>query len=174
MSNKSALPEPDAFDPAEFAAWRGLLRLHETIMRELDHRLSHHNLPVAHYGVLITLVTAPDQRLRMGDLAARRLLTPSGITRVVTKLEQAGLVAREVDPEDGRSFYTRLTTHGLKRLRQAQTTHHQVVRECYLGRLTKTEQRTLGRLYEKAMPGVVTADIWPPSGVDGRPSLQAG
>jgi DNA-binding MarR family transcriptional regulator len=163
MSNNSSLPEPDPFDEDEFAAWRGLLRLHATITRELDRRLSAtHHLPLGDYGVLITLVGAPDRKLRMGDLAARRLVTPSGITRIVSKLERQGLVARETDPADGRSFYTRLTPKGLKRLRQAQRTHHAIVREHYLSRLTHAERAQLGELFEKALPGVVSSEVWPP------------
>jgi DNA-binding MarR family transcriptional regulator len=166
LSSKIPLPEPDPFDAGEFAAWRGLLRLHETVMRELDRRLTEdHDLPLARYGVLITLVGTPDHRLRMGELADRRLLTPSGITRVVTKLEREGLVARDVDPQDGRSFYTRLTKKGLARLRQAQATHHAVVRERYLARLTDPERLTLAQLYEKALPGVISSPVWPPENV---------
>ncbi len=80
------LPEPDAFSPEEFHAWRGLLRLRETVMREIDHRLRlDSDLSLADYGVLITLVTAPDLRLRMSSLGAQRMLTPSGITRLVRR-----------------------------------------------------------------------------------------
>jgi len=124
------------------------MRLHETIVRELDRRLTEaHDMPLGQYGVLITLVGAPDSRLRMGELAARQLVSPSG---------------REVDPQDARSFYTVLTDHGLTRLREAQVTHHAVVRELYLGRLTRADRSALAKLIEKAMPGVVSADVWPP------------
>jgi len=164
LSNKSLPPEPDPFDTGEFVAWRGLLRLRETVMRELDRRLTaEHNLPVAHYGVLITLISAPDQRLRMGELAQQRMLTPSGITRIATILEKERLLTRQADPADRRSFYARLTLTGVRRLRSAQVTHHRVVRELYLDRLTNEERLTLGRIFEKAHPGVVSHDAWPPS-----------
>lgn len=163
MSSKISRPEPDPFDAGEFAVWRGLMRLHETIVRELDRRLTEaHDMPLGQYGVLITLVGAPDSRLRMGELAARQLVSPSGMTRAVAKLERGGLVAREVDPRDARSFYTVLTDEGLRRLREAQVTHHAVVRELYLGRLARSDRSALAKLIEKAMPGVVSADVWPP------------
>src|SRR6516165_8305294 len=96
------LPEPDSFSSEEFLAWRGLIRLREAVMREIDRRLRREGLiSLADYGVLITLVTEPTLRLRMSDLGARRMLTPSGITRVVSKLERRGLVLREPDPPDG-------------------------------------------------------------------------
>ncbi len=160
------LPEPDAFSPEEFHAWRGLIRLREAVMREIDHRLRQDSdLSLADYGVLVTLVTAPDLRLRMSSLGAQRMLTPSGITRVVIRLEERGFVRRERDPEDGRAAFAVLTKPGLAALRHAQVVHHAAVRELYLGRLTQHELDRLARLFEKALPGVVSAPIWPPPAI---------
>lgn len=157
------LPEPEAFSPEEFQAWRGLIRLREAVMREIDRRLHHHGLiSLADYGVLITLVTASGLRLRMSDLGARRMLTPSGITRVVVRLEEQGLVRRGPDPADGRAAFAALTRPGLEALRRAQVVHHATVRELYLGRLTRHELDRLAALLEKALPGVVSAPTWPP------------
>jgi DNA-binding MarR family transcriptional regulator len=156
------LPEPEAFSADEFNAWRGLLRLRESVMRELDRRLgAAGEVSLADYGILITLVSADGLRLRMSDLGARRLLTASGITRVVMRLEDRGLVQREPDPADGRAAFAALTRRGLEALRRAQVVHHATVRELYLGRLSAREIERLGRLYEKAMPGVVSASVWP-------------
>jgi DNA-binding MarR family transcriptional regulator len=158
------LPEADSFSPEEFEAWRGLIRLRETVMREIDRRLRRDGLvSLADYGVLITLVTEPTLRLRMSDLGARRMLTPSGITRVVSRLEEQGLVQREPDPADGRAFFAALTKEGLEALRRAQVVHHAAVRELYVGRLTPRDLKQLARLFEKALPGVVTAPAWPPT-----------
>jgi DNA-binding MarR family transcriptional regulator len=156
------LPEPDPFTVEEFHAWRGLIRLRETAMREIDRRLQQEgDVSLADYGILITLVTAPRFRLRMSDLGTRQLLTPSGITRVITRLEERGLVRREPDPADGRAALAVLTRPGLEALRRAQVVHHATVRELVLGRLTPRELDRLAQLYEKALPGVVTAPIWP-------------
>jgi hypothetical protein len=78
---REGLPEPDAFNRDEFLAWRGLIRVRETVVREIDDRLRRAgHISLTRYGVLITLVTAPTLRRRMSDLGARRMLTPSGIT----------------------------------------------------------------------------------------------
>ena len=98
----------------------------------------------------------------MSDLGAQRMLTPSGITRVVIRLEEQGLVRREPDPADGRAAFAALTRPGLEALRRAQVVHHATVRELYLGRLTQHELDASQRLFEKALPGVVSASIWPP------------
>jgi len=164
------LPEPDAFSPEEFHAWRGLSRLRETVMREIDDRLRQQGeLSLADYGVLITLLTAPDLKLRMSSLGAQRMLTPSGITRVVIRLEQRGLVRREPDPADGSAAFAVLTKRGLETLRRAQVIHHATVRELYVGRLTEHELGRLARLFEKALPGVVAEPVWPPPTIDTEP-----
>lgn len=155
------LPEPEPFSPEEFGAWRGLLRLRETVTREVDRRLRESaSLSIDDYGILITLVTQRDLRLRMSQLGARRLLTPSGITRAVMRLEQRGLIAREQDPTDGRAFFAVLTRAGLEALRTAQRVHHATVRELYTGRLNRQELGRLAELFEKAVPGVVSAQEW--------------
>src|SRR5690349_12851004 len=81
------LPEPDPFTPAEFGAWRGMLRVHATVFRELDQRLlTGHGFGVDAYGVLVTLVGAGGRGLTIGELGERRNLSPSGISRSVDRL----------------------------------------------------------------------------------------
>jgi hypothetical protein len=70
--------EPDPFTPDQFGAWRGMLRVHATVFRELDRRLlAGHGFGVDAYGVLITLVTAPEASLPIGELGLQRNLSPS-------------------------------------------------------------------------------------------------
>ena len=149
----SNLPsEPAPFTPEEFAAWRGLLRLRESVTRPLDERLrAEHGLSLDDYGILITLVGQPDRRQRMSALGEQRLLTPSGITRAVARLEERGLVRRDQDPADGRAFFATLTPKGVRALRRAQRTHHAIVRELYLSRLASREVAQLGALFEKVV-----------------------
>lgn len=163
MTESTKSPEPDAFTDAEFAAWRGLIRMRETVMREIDRKLGDAGeISLDDYGVLVTLVSQPEQRLRMSALADRRLLTPSGITRAVMRLEKRGLVRRDEDPADRRASFAVLTDSGLTALRRAQRVHHATVRELYLGHLSEREQEQLAGLFEKALPGVVSSVDWPP------------
>lgn len=162
MSNKSRLPEPDPFSAPEFAAWRGMLRVHSTVFRELDRRLlDRHGFGVDAYGILVTLVGVPDGRLPIGELGERRNLSPSGISRSVDRLTQIGLLERTVNATDRRSFLVTLTDDGVARLREAQVTHHATVRELLFARLGPAEIARLGELWEQAMPGAVSSDRWP-------------
>ena len=158
----AGLPEPDPFTPTEFAAWRGMLRVHSSVMRELDRRLLHkHGLGIDAYGVLVTLVGGPNSRLTIGELGERRNLSPSGISRAVDKLARAGLVQRTTNPADARSLLAGLTPHGLNRLREAQITHHATVRELLLDQLDDHDIKKLGDIWEKAMPGAASSPVWP-------------
>jgi DNA-binding MarR family transcriptional regulator len=162
-NNFSSTPEPDPFSPEQFLAWRGFLRVHAYVTDELDRRMTEeHDLPLAQYGILITLVSAPGMRLRMGELGARRLVSPSKISRAVDDLERRRLVKRTRDPDDGRSFLATMTRKGLEKLRAAQRTHHVVVRERFLDRLSERQIKELIRIWDAAVPGVVSADVWPP------------
>jgi DNA-binding MarR family transcriptional regulator len=155
-------PEPEPFLPDEFAAWRGMLRVHAAVFRELDRRLlAGHGFGVDAYAVMITLVSAPSRRLPIGELGLRRNLSPSGISRSVDRLTKSGLLTRATNPDDGRSLLVGLTDDGLARLREAQTTHHQTVREMFLSHLAPRDRKQLSELWEKAMPGAVTSPSWP-------------
>jgi DNA-binding MarR family transcriptional regulator len=163
-ANKSSgPPEPDPFSDEEFHAWRAFLRVHAYVTDELDRRMGEeHALRLTRYGTLITLVSAPEMRLPMGELGARRLVSPSKISRVVDDLERKGLVKRTPAPADRRSFFATITRKGLQKLREAQVTHHAVVRERFLGPLSEHQVRQLTQIWDTALPGVVDAEVWPP------------
>jgi DNA-binding MarR family transcriptional regulator len=143
-------PEPRPFSQDEFRVWRGFLRTHRRITDELNRRLvAAHGMTLLHYGVLITLITVPERRMRMTDLAERVLTSPSGMTRAVAWLAEQGLVEREQDPGDRRSFVVSLTAAGVRRLRQAQVTHHACVRELLLAGVGAADLRRLAALFDR-------------------------
>ena len=156
------LPEPHPLDEHEFRAWRGFLRVHRTVIDELGRRLERaHGLSVLEYGVLIALVVADERQLRMTELADRVLTSPSGMTRTVARLRDESLVRREQDPRDLRSFRVTLEPEGMRRLREAQVTHHACIRELLFGRLESDDIARLAAIYDQAMPGVLDMPIWP-------------
>ena len=155
-------PEPDPFTAEEFGAWRGMLRVHSAIFRELDRQLlAEHQFGVDSYGILVTLVSPPAHTIPIGELGQRRNLSPSGISRSVDRLTKLGLLERSVNPEDGRSLLVSLTPNGIRRLREAQVTHHRIVRQMLLTHLDQHDLARLGDLWEKAMPGAVSSPTWP-------------
>lgn len=106
--------------PANFRS-SGLLN--RRVLAELDRDLRQgHDLSVTEFDILITLHNVPEHRLRMSSLGEQVMLSPAGVTHLVTRLERDGLVRREVDPSDRRKWYTVLTSAGDEALRAARRT----------------------------------------------------
>jgi DNA-binding MarR family transcriptional regulator len=136
-ATRSSLPQ--AADTG-MTAWRAFLHAHAAIMRRLESDLdADQNLSLADFDVLTQLSTAPDDGLRMSDLADRVLLSRSGMTRRVDRLEAAGLVQRRGCDADRRGAYAVLTASGERRLEAALPTHFRGVDEHFLDQLAPDE-----------------------------------
>ena len=136
------------------AVWRSFLHAHAVVLRELAHELERDaDLPLSWYDVLLTLARAPGRRLRMAELADRILLSRSGLTRLVDRIEKAGYVRRQPSPDDARGTYTVLLPEGLRRLRTAAPTHLAGVQRHWLSHFDDDELHTLGALLQRIGAG---------------------
>lgn len=137
-------------DPRALASWRVFLRAHAVITRRLEAELlEEQKLPLASYDVLVQLVDAPGHRLRMTELASAVLLSRSGLSRLVDRLQRQGLVSRQTATEDGRGMYAVLLPAGLDRLRAAAPTHLRGVGEHMTSKFTDAELDELRALLER-------------------------
>jgi DNA-binding MarR family transcriptional regulator len=124
----------------ELAVWRMLQRAQVRITRHLEAELLvAHDLPLASYDVLMQLAEAPERRLRMNDLADRVLLSRSGLTRLIDRLQRDGLVAREACADDARGLFAVLTERGEARLAEATPTYLRGIRTQFLDMLGPDE-----------------------------------
>jgi DNA-binding MarR family transcriptional regulator len=134
-----------------------MLRTHARAISVLDRELiEQHELTLSGYEVLLNLVDAPKGRMRMKEVAARLLLSRSGLTRLVDDLERRGFVTREPCADDGRGLNAVITTAGRAAFKKARRTHLRGVRELFLGKLSAGQQRAL-------------ADAWASVGLAGGP-----
>ena len=134
----------------ELAAWRGMLRSHAELTKELDAQLAReHKLPLSSYEVLLYLADAPDGRMRMAELAESVLLSRSGLTRLVDRLEREGLLKRERCESDARGYFAEITPKGRRLFDAARRTHLDGVRALFLSRFSREELRALGALWQK-------------------------
>ena len=130
--------------------WVNFLRAHAATTRRLNAELlAEHGLTINDYEVLLHLARAPERLLRRVDLVERLLLTPSGITRLLGGLEDAGYVERAACDTDARVVYAKLTDAGLEKLRAARDTHLAGVRSLFLERFSEEERRVLAELLER-------------------------
>jgi DNA-binding MarR family transcriptional regulator len=160
-------PAPIAhlLDPRELRAWRGLLRVHTTLVKALDAELeAAHGLALTSYEVLLFLAEAPEGKMRMHDLAASVLLSRSGLTRLVDRLERDGLITRASCQSDARGAFAVITPAGRTLLEAARATHLDGVRTHFLDHLGGDELEALGDAWEKVVPGMGAAASSPPCG----------
>ena len=138
----------------ELGAWRGLLRVHSALVKALDAELlAGHDLPLTSYEVLINLQAAPGKRRRMAELADGVLLSRSGMTRLVDRLEKEGLLVRDPCVSDGRGTFAVLTDKGEALLGEARRTHLDGVRERFLKHFERDELTQLATLWNRVLPG---------------------
>lgn len=131
-------------------AWRAFLQAHATIMRRLEEELeAHEALSLADFDVLVQLATAPDRRLRMSELAERALLSRSGMTRRVDRLERSGMVGRRDCDVDRRGAFAVLTPAGLRRLRSALPAHLEGIQRHFVARLDATDLPAFARAMDR-------------------------
>lgn len=131
----------------ELEVWAELGQIHAAVARALDRALEReHGLSLHAFGLLDAIASAPGQRRRMSELAARVQLTASGVTRLVARLERGGLVERVNCPEDGRVTYAHLTDAGHAKLHAAAETHSAAVRDLLHDRFAEETVCELRRL----------------------------
>ena len=129
----------------EQRTWQAFLRAHAGVTRRLDgDLLDEHGLRLGEYEVLLILAWAPDHSLRPSELAHRAVLSRSGVTRLVDRLERDGLVERLACPTDRRGALAHLTPAGREVLRRAARTHVRGIREYFSDRLSSAQLRQLG------------------------------
>lgn len=144
--------ELQELEAAELAAWRGMLKVHSALVKALDSELeAAHGLPLSSYEVLIYLRVAPDKRLRMAELADRTLLSRSGMTRLVDRLERDGLLRRDTCSSDARGCFAVLTERGEEILAGARATHLAGVRRRFLDHLDDEDIARLGSAFNKVL-----------------------
>ena len=149
----------EALSPAELAAWRGFMRAHATLVRQLDCELEEaHGLPLVSYDVLARLEKAPDKRMRMRELAEAVRLSRSGLTRLVDRMVRDGLIKRSTCSADARGAYAVLTPKGERGVRAARPLHLDGVRRRFLDHFDHEELAVLTDAWERLTAGEDPAD----------------
>ena len=137
----------------ELRAWRGLLKAHTTLVKALDAEMvAAHGLGVTSYEVLTYLAESHDGKMRMHDLASSVLLSRSGLTRLVDRLEREGLICRTACDSDARGAYAVITAPGRAKLDAAQGTHLAGVRRHFLAILDDDELDVLADVWDRLLP----------------------
>lgn len=149
MTTAVMADQPQLSD-VELAAWRGLLRAHSSLVKALDAELEQaHGLALSSFEVLTRLDQASGGRMRMCELAESVLLSRSGLTRLVDRLERGGLVVRGSCEHDARGAFAVITAAGRSELEGARATHLDGVRRLFLGGFSAAELETLSGFWQR-------------------------
>jgi DNA-binding MarR family transcriptional regulator len=138
---------------AESRAWLGLLHAYSSLVKQLDAELiAAHGLSMSGFEVLSRVDAADHGRLRMTDLAELVLLSPSGLSRLVDRLEADGMIERVACPEDGRAINATITEIGKARLADARSTHFEGIRRRFLSNFSDVEVGQLAEFWLRLAP----------------------
>ena len=140
----------ETLDDTRLAAWRAFLNAHVAVIGCIERELAEANLlPLTWYDVLVALAQAPERRLRMGELARAVVLSPSGITRLIDRLEGERLLVRERSSTDRRAAYAVLTPQGLKAVRQTWPVYARGIEMHFARFLSDREVQTLTAMLDR-------------------------
>lgn len=146
-----------AIEPA-VRAWTRLLRAYALTTRLLSAELQEaHGLTINDFEALLVLSRAEDGRLKRVELARNLMLTPSGITRLLQGLENAGFVERASCESDLRITYAQLTDAGRDKLKAASVAHIASIRALFEEHFERDELDSIAEILDK-LPGVAEGD----------------
>ncbi|MFC0680234.1 MarR family winged helix-turn-helix transcriptional regulator [Lysobacter korlensis] len=144
-----------AVSSQEWDAWRSFLDMRTFLDRELERQLQRDaGLSSADYGILTTLSTAKDRRLRARELGELLAWEKSRVSHQVSRMESRGLVERQECPEDARGTWIAITPEGRRTMLRATRDHGATLRRYFLDVLEPGELEQLAHLSKRVL-GVI-------------------
>ncbi|MGZ4480920.1 MAG: MarR family winged helix-turn-helix transcriptional regulator [Gaiellales bacterium] len=138
--------QPESGRHPLWLAWQTFFETHAEVSGRLESELqAEHGLSLRWYDVLLHLHAAADGELTMRELAAAVVISKSGLTGLIDRMQTAGLVLRRPDPQDRRGTRVALTPEGRSRYLQARSTHRRGVAAQFLDHLSAPEAATMTR-----------------------------
>src|ERR1700674_2702379 len=137
-------------EQSRLVAWRSFLTAHAALINQIERELLEAEVvPLSWYDVLFALYDAPGQRLRMNELASTIVLSRSGLTRLVDRLEVEGLLKRERSASDRRGAFAVLTEKGLEAMRKAWPVYARGIEEHFARFLSDEEAYILTGVFQR-------------------------
>jgi DNA-binding MarR family transcriptional regulator len=132
--------------------WQDFLLVHRQLVARLaEQMMTDHQLPMDWFDVLIHLADVPGMRLRQRDLRDRLLLSESGVSRLLVRMERAGVITRAPADDDRRGVAIELTDRGRMALSAAIESHLELVASLFTDRLTTADRAALNRALSKLL-----------------------
>jgi DNA-binding MarR family transcriptional regulator len=136
-----------------------VIRLEIALWDRVNARLQDsHELPLAFFEPLHVISREVARSMRVGDLARSLRITVGGTSKLVDRMDEAGLIAREPDPADRRASRVALTTAGKRKLNAAVKSYEAEVAAILAGVLSPEEQRQMSRYVSRLLTSIDRAD----------------
>ena len=148
------MSQPKWLTPTEMLAWRGFITTSTDLVNLIAKDLAPYGLDGGDYQLLAMLSEAPDQKLKMCDLAERLRLSRSGLTRRIDGVLKAKYVSQVRDNQDGRVVFAHLTKKGFDFIKKVAPHHLESVRSRMIDLLSPTEIHAFGSGFEKIAKNV--------------------
>lgn len=130
------------------AVWQDYLQIHAAVTHLLEtHLLAEQDLPLLWYDALEQLAKAPYQSMRLQELAEAINLSQSGLTRLLDRMVETGLVERRPCEHDRRGLFAHITAAGEEKLAAARPVYQRVLDEHFLRHMSCEEVRVLEKLF---------------------------
>ena len=152
MVEKKDLAGVEGLEESREAAWRSFITTYAVVIERIERELAEAELPpLGWYDVLLELSVAPGRRLRMHELARAVVLSRSGLSRLVDRLESAGLLRREPDPTDRRGSFAVLTEEGAAMRKRMWPVYARGIAEHFGRHLADEEVKTLTEALKRVL-----------------------
>ncbi len=152
----------EKIDEFHLTAWRAFLNTHAVVIERIERELAEaKQLPLSSYDVLLTLLEAPNHQLRMHEIADAVVLSRSGLTRLIDRLEAQGLLVRERSNADRRGAYAILTEKGRTALGKAWPVYAKGIEQYFTSLLNDTEVGILTEVLERVLAAARTQPSLP-------------
>jgi DNA-binding MarR family transcriptional regulator len=140
-------------DASRLTAWRSLSSAQAVLSHQLEEGLAAEELPPAGwFDVLAALESSDGGGLRPRDLGCHVVLTKSGLTRLLDRIVEAGLIERRACERDRRGHYVQLTEAGRETLARMQPVYDRALAESFGTELSADEVERLAGLLDRALP----------------------
>jgi DNA-binding MarR family transcriptional regulator len=141
-----------SLESSKGSTWALYLTAHAVLVEKIEQRFSAAGMPpFGWYDVLWGLERADGQRLRMHELAEKTVISRSNLTRLVDRLEAAGLVARERAPEDRRGAFAVLTADGKAMRRKMWPVYAAAIKEFFEDHISESQAAELGEVLRRIL-----------------------
>jgi DNA-binding MarR family transcriptional regulator len=134
----------DVLDEAGLRAWEAFVFAHAAAVGRIERDLAAAgHISLTWYDVLAALSQAPDRRLRLHELAREVVLSRSGLTRLLDRMERAGLIRREPVPDDRRGAFAQMTKAGEAALLETWPSYERGIARYFAAHLSEEEKATI-------------------------------